>query len=601
MSNHPYMVSKARNRDFQTAFTGYNHNLVTGDTEFFDMKNLTGDYAPVMSPRNRRGILKRDIRKPQGLLVKEHLAWVDDDALWYAGEKVADLHNNKGYDERQLVSMGAKIVVFPDKYYYNTKDESDNGYLEKTFEAKGGEVTFTISTMNGDDIEIADLGEMEEEPENGTYILDTSGETAVLKVYSEAQKEWSSVATTYIKITYPSLGKDFSADNNDAIGISGVKDYPELNGTFPIWAKGDDYIVVTGILKEGIYKQNTDEDLIIFKRAVPDLDFVVESENRLWGCKWGYNAEGEFENTIYACAQGDPTNWYRYLGTSMDSYALSVGSDGQFTGAAVHGGYVMFFKENVIHKVYGSKPSNYQITNVTGRGILRDSAKSACIVNETLYYLSKSGICKYGGGVPGGIYSPFGTERYHNATGGRMGDKYYVSMQDIKDKHHLFCFDEGLQMWFKEDGLNALFFAEDKGNLFYFDGTPNEDGKYNLCVMDAEHYDGTMFRDELRKEKSFEWWGETGDIGMETPDCKWYSDIQIRVMMNTGAVLRVFVQYNSDGEWIQIAELRDKPKGAYTIPIHTQKVDHLKLKIGGEGDVKIYSISKYYEPGSEMR
>ena len=119
--------------------------------------------------------------------------------------------------------------------------------------------------------------------------------------------------------------------------------------------------------------------------------------------------------------------------------------------------------------------------------------------------------------------------------------------------------------------------------------------------MDAEHYDGTMYKNDLVKEKSFEWWGETGDIGMETPDCKWYSDIQIRAMMNTGAVLKVFIQYNSDGEWIQIAELRDKPKGAYTIPIHTQKVDHLKLKIEGEGDAKIYSISKFYEPGSEMR
>jgi hypothetical protein len=404
------------------------------------------------------------------------------------------------------------------------------------------------------------------------------------------QKEYSGSITfsgIVLEVQWATTGSTEGATN---------KQLEALNTTNILYGVGDDYIIVSGLLRRNLTLANT----LVAELRIPDLDYVTESNNRLWGCSYA-RADGVLTNEIRACALGDFRNWYSFQGTSMDSYVLSVGSDGPFTGAAVHGGYVMFFKENVIHKVYGSKPSNYQITNVAGRGILRDSAKSACIVNETLYYLSKSGICKYGGGVPSGIYSPFGGERYHNAVGGRMGDKYYVSMQDIKDKHHLFCFDEGLQMWFKEDNLNVLFFTEDKGNLFYIHGTPNEDGKYNLCVMDAEHYDGTMFKNDLVNERSFEWWGETGDIGMETPDCKWYSDIQIRAMMNTGAVLKVYVQYNSDGEWIQIAELRDKPKGAYTIPIHTQKVDHLKLKIEGQGDAKIYSISKFYEPGSEMR
>jgi hypothetical protein len=88
---------------------------------------------------------------------------------------------------------------------------------------------------------------------------------------------------------------------------------------------------------------------------------------------------------------------------------------------------------------------------------------------------------------------------------------------------------------------------------------------------------------------------------MQTPDCKWYSDIQIRIFMNAGAEVEIFVEYNSDGEWRQVAQLKDKPKGAYTIPIVTQKVDHFRMKIGGKGDAKIYSISKVYEPGSEMR
>lgn len=41
------------------------------------------------------------------------------------------------------------------------------------------------------------------------------------------------------------------------------------------------------------------------ERRVPELDFVTEQGNRVWGCS-------RKENTIYACALGDPTNWYSY-------------------------------------------------------------------------------------------------------------------------------------------------------------------------------------------------------------------------------------------------------------------------------------------------
>ena len=35
---------------------------------------------------------------------------------------------------------------------------------------------------------------------------------------------------------------------------------------------------------------------------------------------------------------------------------MTVGSDGPFTGAATCMGYALFFKENTLHKLYGSKP-----------------------------------------------------------------------------------------------------------------------------------------------------------------------------------------------------------------------------------------------------
>ena len=38
-------------------FGGYNHNLKISDGEFFDMKNLTSDYYPLMGNRDTRSII----------------------------------------------------------------------------------------------------------------------------------------------------------------------------------------------------------------------------------------------------------------------------------------------------------------------------------------------------------------------------------------------------------------------------------------------------------------------------------------------------------------------------------------------------------------
>ena len=82
------------------------------------------------------------------------------------------------------------------------------------------------------------------------------------------------------------------------------------------------------------------------------------------------------------------------------SYTATVGSDGDFTGAITHLGYVLFFKEDVIHKLYGSKPSNTQITTMPLRGVAKGCEKSLGIVNETLYYAARNNICSYEGAMP---------------------------------------------------------------------------------------------------------------------------------------------------------------------------------------------------------
>ena len=152
----------------------------------------------------------------------------------------------------------------------------------------------------------------------------------------------------------------------------------ELNGTAVVWARDDDYIVVTGLLDTTV-NQTVAEGAVTVKRSVPDMDFVIESGNRLWGCKYGY-VDGKTVNEIYASKLGDFKNWNCFMGISTDSYAASCGTDGQWTGAITHLGYPLFFKENCLHKVYGTFPSNFQIQTTTCRGV----QKVSVFINQIL-------------------------------------------------------------------------------------------------------------------------------------------------------------------------------------------------------------------------
>lgn len=40
------------------------------------------------------------------------------------------------------------------------------------------------------------------------------------------------------------------------------------------------------------------------ERICPEMDFVVEKDNRLWGCS-------SADHETYCCKLGDPTNWRR--------------------------------------------------------------------------------------------------------------------------------------------------------------------------------------------------------------------------------------------------------------------------------------------------
>ena len=108
-------------RGVTEVFGGYNHNLRISDGEFYDMKNLTSNDYPVLSPRERRGIYKTP-GVPQGMVAKDSLCYVDGGDFIIGEERIPmGLTVQRDADgniiPKNLISMGAYVIIMPDKKY----------------------------------------------------------------------------------------------------------------------------------------------------------------------------------------------------------------------------------------------------------------------------------------------------------------------------------------------------------------------------------------------------------------------------------------------------------------------------------------------------
>lgn len=564
-------------RELIDVFAGYNHNLRIGGGEFYDMKNLSSDNYPVLSPRRQRGIFASP-EKPNGMVSKDALCYADGSKFIY-GENEVDMGLTDS--PKTFVSMGAYVIIMPDKKYINMSNPEDRGDIEAEV-VTSSTVTFALCRVDGEGyVDAVAQDSAPEEPENMDLWIDTSVKPNVLKQYSTSQGMWVAIATTYVKISSAGIGVPFSV--GDGVTISGIvaEGLSDLNNTMVIAAKGDDYLVVTGIIDE----VTTQDTSITVKRQMPSMDFVIESGNRLWGCRYGTAINGENVNEIYASKLGDFKNWHCFEGISTDSYAATVGTDGAFTGAVEHLGYPLFFKENCMHKVYGSYPASYQIQTTACRGVQKGCEKSLAIVNEVLYYKARSGVCAYDGSLPAEISSVFGEEVYHGAAAGALGNKYYISMADANDKWHLFVYDSHKGMWHREDDTQATSFCNDRGELYFIDYADKQ----------IKTVKGTGMLEPL----PVKWQAVTGIIGTEHPDKKYLSRMDVRMLLDVGARVSFYAEYDSSGEWEHLFTMNGVKLQTFAVPIRAKRCDHMRLKIEGYGDAKIFSICKTIEQGSD--
>lgn len=507
----PFLNVATQNaKKYVVSFNGINYGEAYTDGDFSDSKNVSTAKYPCVSPRFGRTEMGV-YTAPTTIHTKDGLMVIDGTNAIYNGTVVG----NVTVGRKQMATVGNYIIIFPDKAYYNVETK-EFGSMESVVVANG--LVFTDHT----------------------------------------------ITTT---------GAAFPFREGDAITISGCSVHPENNKTL------EEAIIIRGVddktltFYENSFTAGTETGTITLKRDVPDLDFICESNYRLWGTKG---------DTIYSSKFMDPLNFNVFDGLVSDSYAISVGSDGEFTGCVPFSSHICFFKENTLHKLYGSKPSNFQLVTSQVYGVQAGSERSICIINETLFYKGVGGVYAYTGGVPELVSSKFGVRKFSEACAATDGTRYYISMRE-GSVWHVFVYDVQRNMWVREDNAHCVDMTFHDGSVYFLTA------------------DGHLLKVDGNADKSNVEWSVTFCPFNETiNERKGYSKFHMRIELAAGSFLKVELKRDVDTDWQQIYSTHNEKARTISIPVIPARCDSVEIRLSGKGDHLLRTFVREFFTGSDV-
>lgn len=637
-----YYKSGDSSRSMISTFGGINRRARIGDGESADMQNLSSDAYPLLCPRKARAIAQKQLyetvtetvtdeegnetavettvyKSLNGILGDVGFCAVWGSDFYYMGEKVDGISLIDG--EKRLLAFGAYILIYPDQVYYNTAN-GESGAMEtvetvsgtatvysryfkyktsdsRVTEDKDGIVRIKVNYARGNggfsvnSIPVYDQNSSSIYPSFYTNLYGTKSkireqlciriQNGILEYISSATIRWSSGGGNGTTETFRFEDVEWSTLPIEAVTVSEEITATGYlwNGDFPIKISGTTvYLGEVGNLSTVFSKIETSSSSITAKynwtkSNLPRLDYVCVLDNRLWGCRYGAQSGSTTTvNEIYCSALGDFKNWT--TGTTADSaWRASVGAYGKWTGCVAMNGRVLFFKDDKIFRVSGTKPANFQYTEISETGLQSGCERSMSIIDGALFYKSRDGVYVYDGSTPERISDKLGdAQQAKGAAAGSLYGKYYIALDGV-----LYVYDTRTGLWHKEDDVNARIFARYDGSLY---------AAVDQSIVCLSGTPSGIFK-ATEAEGRFDWYAESGDIGLDSPDQKYYKRILIRAEGAVGSDMTVTVE--TDGEVQSVTDYAFDRKGTVVVPIITPRCDHMRYRIGGHGDVKIFSIS----------
>lgn len=622
----------------------------------------------------------------------EGVIWLDGVFLRFGGKRTVNLFmyglNEDDAPKQKLLNFGAYIIVYPAMIYVNTVDMEDVGRIEddlviestkdkqcgvrisptnyemdrvkfrgKVFPEKTNSVENGDITLNEGDLWYNQKMQnyKGERMEVGLYVYVVDGEEGrwvkekdyiyIERIEHDADLVLvSEIALSFKKELCPGdtiamygIENTFQADGVDAT-VLGDGNRLIQNVKYDSTTRKTIGFCIEGLCpnKDTVgwwekYADSSAETCISFSRPIPRMDYMCEADNRLWGCRYGEDGNGNFVNEIYASARGDFFRWIQGAADNDDSpVTFSIGTDGPWTGCVNYGGAPTFFKERCMHRIGGYGASGFYVQDTPVRGVMSGASDSLAVVNGVLYYYADGAVMAYDGSLPVSVsekLSPLW--KYKRAVGGALYGKYYLSlynesskmidddkgqkMRQPPSKCALYVLDTERGLWHKEDDVEITCMATGEDDLVFVkvgeETVKNNSGvsyrrlTYTLssiCGTAQLNHNGDLGANAVHdwspeETKSIGWSATSGIIGLETPDKKYLSKISIRLCLSESDGASAWVEYDSEEGWKPVGNVPQTNRmRTVTLPIIPKRCDHMRLMLEGTGNCKVYSITKTF-------
>ncbi len=548
---------------YQSRFGGINLLNGTPLGEWEEMYNMTSDSYPAVSCMlgRRYKSLPNDMT---GFMFKnDSLVYTVTDGI-HIGDTKIDLELSD--EKKKLVSMGAYIVILPDWIVINTEDMSivDGTFTDETTAVTitGGRLTEANTNMTAPSVDI----------HKDLYFLTDATNTEVTKL-----KEGDAVKVSY---SYKNKARSLMLTVAEVSTDESYLTEGEIAVVFDTSGKySDTYYFFTEGRKMGAGRPYTsfanvklEKSAELSKAEIPQMDYelVVEHNNRLWGCS-------SENHEIYCSKLGDPFVWKEYNGISTDSYAVTVGSDGDFTGSTVYNDSILFFKENCVHIVYGTKASNFTLSTIELRGVQKGSHNSICKSNGLLYYKAPEGIFVFNGSTSVRADGRLGKDITDTAVGVADDNAVYMATD-----YRVYVYDYLHDSWHTEDimgGYGKILSGHNYGGALYL--TMAIGNLVKLYLMRGNDNSFTEFEEEVG-------FGiVTGDLNRTGAIMRHISKLRFVIGVDDkyrDVSFNINIAYNDGGFQTVYSYDSTKTKPSteiFTVPIIPMRCQKMKIWIGG--------------------
>lgn len=604
-------------------FLGLNRGDETQDGEFSEQKNMSARRFPYLAPRLPRAkeAFKENM---QGLFYWDgHEVVVAGGTLYLDGTGVFDVSEGP----KQFAVVNTKLIVWPDRITVDltnrevrqmyvevvnqgtatfTKNsvtlELEYAYTSQISKYYGWEVyVWTYSSVSWDpetkqwSVEGREKTRIELGACQGRYFIpdvtynpDTNSYSNLSPIsnfggtpkepfndygiygkFEEYSSEYADVGGTRFQWTYGVYRSDQkNAPLGDIFGVGDIvtvsnTGYTSLNRTdIPIKSITGEENKIT-FADNTFGSEKTITSAVKIARRVPNLAYICEHENRLWGVS-------NEDNTIFSSELGKPYSFYNYSGDA-GSYSVAVGSEGDFTGICSYGNAVLCWKERALHKVLGNYPSNYQTAVYRFAGVRSGAHKSLVNVNETLFFLGVDGVYAYTGNKPSLISRALGASVLKNGVGGTDGRAYYLSVQN-GEKWELLSYDTHTGLWTRSDETCVMDFSRAGDAVKFLSG----DSVYTIGSGD----------------ESVEWEAVFVPMYETLEGDKQYRRLLFRLEIPKDGWVAADVRFD-DVRWTQVGIAKGH-NGPIQMPVPLRRCDKFQIRLRGKGDCAVLEMVREF-------